>query len=59
MTQKELLYIEDALEHERQLEEACNDFADMIENEDLKKLLETLSQNHKKHMNKFYNLLNL
>lgn len=58
MTQKELCYVEDALEHISMLETICNEMAVNVEDEELKKLLQKMSKSHKKHFKDFYELIN-
>lgn len=57
MSQKELLYIEDALGHEQQMKTACADFASQIQDPELKSFVMQLSERHGESFNRFYGLL--
>ena len=57
MTPKELLYIEDALGHEQHLKTQCQDFADKLQNPELKALVEDLVKRHQEIFDTFYKLL--
>lgn len=59
MTQKELSYVEDALNQEKNLEKTCEEFSKQIKDEELKKMLQDLAEEHKTHFKKFYKLLDL
>lgn len=58
MTPKELLYMEDALGMEQQLKTKCTDYANMIENPQLKNMVTELSQTHQQHFTDLMNQLN-
>lgn len=58
MTTKELSYIEDALSHQKQLQTVCKDFANQIQDPDLKNFVSGLSQRHEQEFGRFYGLLN-
>lgn len=58
MSPKELLYIEDALGHERQMKAACNDFSSKLEDAELKSFVSQIAQKHGEVFNRFYGLLN-
>ena len=58
MSPKELLYVEDALGHEKQMKTACCDFANQIQDAELKCFVEELSTKHQATFGKFLNLLN-
>lgn len=49
MTTKELLYIEDCLSVEQQLQIKCADYASKVTDAQLKQVLTTLSQKHQQH----------
>lgn len=57
MTPKELLYVEDSLGMERQLQIKCTDYAGKIQNAGLKNLLTGLAQEHQTHFNSIINQL--
>lgn len=57
MTNKELLYIEDALGHEKHFETHCKETAAKLQDEKLKNCAEQLSAKHKELYNQFLNLL--
>ena len=58
MSPKELLYIEDALGHEAQMKAACTDFADKLQDADLKNFVNQICQKHNECFNRMYGLLN-
>ncbi len=47
MTQKELLYMEDAYGHEQNLETICENFSTMVEDKELKTFLTKLAKKNK------------
>jgi len=55
MTPKELLYLEDSLGMERQLQTKCSDYSAKVQNPQLKNMLSGLAQEHQTH---FDNLIN-
>ena len=57
MTQKELLYVEDAVKHEQNIINICNESIDMLEDEDLISFLETEVKKHTKMKEKLMKLL--
>ncbi len=57
MSPKELLYIEDALGHEQQMQKACADFASQLQDVQLKSFVQDLAGKHKQSFNRFYSLL--
>ena len=57
MSPKELLYIEDALGHEKQMKTACRDFEAQISDTELKKFVKQLSDKHQQTFNLIYGLL--
>lgn len=57
MSPKELLYIEDALGHDVEMKAVCKDAVSNLQDEDLKKFVNEISQNHMQCFNRFYGLL--
>lgn len=57
MTQKELLYIEDALGHEEQSKTSCKGLASQIKDKELKTFVNELAEKHTECFGKFYSLL--
>ena len=58
MSPKELLYIQDALDHAAQTKQCCSDFSAQIQDPSLKTLLQNLSTKQNETFTKFYSLLN-
>ena len=58
MTDKELLYIEDALEHERFFMAQCADVANKMQDGELKKCVEQMGEKHRMIFGNLYGLLN-
>lgn len=58
MSPKELLYVQDALGHEEQLQTACCDFANQIQDQELKTFVQGLSTKHQETFGRFFSLLN-
>ena len=58
MTPKELQYIEDALGHEKQMKQLCQNLAGQIQDGELKSLVSSLACKHDDSYNRFYSLLN-
>ena len=58
MSPKELLYIEDALGHEKQMQTSCSDFATQIQDPELKSFIQELCNKHQESFSRFYGLLN-
>ena len=58
MSPKELLYIEDALGHEKQLKDCCSNFASLLQDAQLKNFVQGLCSKHQTNFDKFYGLLN-
>ncbi len=58
MSPKELLYIEDALDHEKQLKDCCSNFASLLQDAQLKNFVQGLCSKHQTNFDKFYGLLN-
>lgn len=57
MTEKELLYVEDALGHEQHFQTQCRDIAGRIQDGELKNFALQLEQKHKDIFQSFYSLL--
>ena len=57
MSPKELLYIEDALGHEKQIKATCQDSANKLEDKALANFVTTVAQKHTESFNKFYGLV--
>ena len=57
MTQKELLYVEDALQHEKTLLSVINETISRLEDDDLKDFMDTELETHQKIHNKLIKLL--
>ncbi len=57
MTQKELLYIEDALGHHKQMQTSFTDFASQLSDPELKSFVQGLSQKQSDGFQKFFALI--
>lgn len=57
MSPKELLYIQDALGHEKHLKTKCNDYANKIQDPELKSFVQQLTSTHTQLFAEFYQLL--
>ena len=57
MTDKELLYIEDALGHEQYFQTKCQETAQSLTDPELKRCVENLSDRHAQIFRQFYSLL--
>ncbi len=57
MTTKELLYVEDALGHEKFMKCCSKDTAAMLKDASLSAYIESLEKKHEEIYNKFLNLL--
>ena len=57
MSPKELLYIEDALGHEKQIKAACQDSANQLQDKTLSNFVTSIAQKHTECFNKFYGLV--
>lgn len=57
MTEKELLYVEDALGHEQHFQTECQNTASQLQDADLQKLSRDLEQKHRAIFQSFYDLL--
>jgi rubrerythrin len=58
LTPKELLYLEDSLSMEQQLQTKCNDYASKIQDTTLKNALTQLATQHEQHYNCLLSQLN-
>lgn len=58
MTPKELLYLEDCLGVEQQLQTKCNDYSAKVQDPQLKSLLAQLAQKHQQRYSTMINFLN-
>lgn len=57
MTSKELLYIDDALSHEKYFQTKCNETVNQIQDPQLRKSVEEMTQRHQQIFQNFYSLL--
>ena len=57
MSPKELLYIEDALGHEKQIKATCQDSANQLEDKALANFVQSVAARHTECFNKFYGLV--
>lgn len=57
MTSKELLYLEDALGHEKYFQTKCKEAASQIQDGELKLCVEQMEKKHQQLFQSFYNLL--
>ena len=57
MTQKELLYVEDAVEHEKSIIKICNDLLTKLDNPNLSSFIEEEINIHEDMKNKLISLL--
>ena len=57
MSPKELLYIEDALGHEKQIKCTCQDSAAQLNDVELANFVSTLAEKHTQCFNKFLGLV--
>jgi hypothetical protein len=57
MSPKELLYIQDVLDHTAENKQCCADFASQIQDPALKNLLQDLTAKQNETFTKFYSLL--
>ena len=49
MTPKELMYLDDAIGMEEQLQTKCNDYASKVQDQTLRDLLQSLATKHQEH----------
>ncbi len=57
MTPKELLYIEDALGHTKQIKTVCNDFSNQLWDTDLSNFVSDIARKQQQTFDKIYGLL--
>ena len=57
MSPKELSYIEDALGHEKHMQTKCTDYANQIQDAELKSYVNQLVNTHEQLFEQFYQLL--
>ena len=57
MTTKELLYVEDALGHEKQFQAQCKETASQLQDATLKNCVDQMAEKHKQIFDQFYHLL--
>lgn len=57
MSPKELLYVEDALGHAKQIKLSCGDFASQLGDAELKNFVSGLSEKQETAFDRFYALL--
>ncbi len=57
MTEKELLYVEDALGHEQYFQTQCQNTSDQLQDPALKNFSRELEQKHRTIFQSFYDLL--
>jgi hypothetical protein len=57
MTEKELMYIEDVLEHEKDLASICEYYTNIVSDKAPKDILESLSKFQNQNYEKLYGLL--
>ena len=58
MSPKELLYIEDALGHEKQMKDCLAGFAGQVQDAELKNFIQDLCTKHQTSFDQLYGLLN-
>ncbi|MBQ1206005.1 MAG: hypothetical protein IIX67_02260 [Clostridia bacterium] len=57
MSPKELLYIEDALSHTKQIKTVCTDFSNRLSDAELSNFVTQIAQKQQKVFDNFYGLL--
>ena len=57
MTQKDLLYMEDAIKHEENLTTICEYYAEIIEDNNLKSFIKNQAKKHTKLKQKLLNVM--
>ncbi len=57
MTNKELLYVEDALGHEKYFQTQCTETISRLQDPELRGLVQKLSEDHRQIFDSFYGLL--
>jgi len=57
MTPKELLYVEDALGHTKQIKTVCTDFSNQLSDTELSNFVQDIARKQQQCFDRFYNLL--
>ena len=57
MTEKELLYVQDALGHEQYFQTQCRETSAKMQDPELKHCIEDMARKHREIFNSFYGLL--
>ena len=57
MTQKELLYVEDAIEHEKSIIKLCNEFLNKLEDDNLRDFITMQINSHEEMKSNLLSLL--
>lgn len=57
MTSKELMYVEDALGHEKYFQTRCQEVAGQLQDAKLKAMVQQMAQKHQQVFQSFYGLL--
>lgn len=57
MSPKELLYIEDALGHLKQIKTVCTDFSNQLGDTELSNFVQSIAQKQQQTFDRIYNLL--
>ena len=57
MTSKELMYVEDALSHEKYFQTRCQEVASQMQDAKLRNLVQQMAQKHQQVFQSFYGLL--
>lgn len=57
MSPKELLYIEDALGHTKQIKTVCTDFSSQLGDAELSNFVQDIARKQQQTFERFYNLL--
>ena len=57
MTSKELMYVEDALSHEKYFQTRCQEVVNQMQDVKLRNLVQQMAQKHQQVFQSFYGLL--
>ncbi len=57
MTEKELLYVEDILEHEKDFKSICEFYSNQVKDKDVKNLLDNIVKSQEQNYKKVFSLL--
>ncbi len=57
MSPKELLYIEDALGHAKQIKTVCTDFSNQLSDSELSNFVQDIAKKQQQTFDRIYNLL--